>query len=134
MGRPKGAPFRLRRSERVRFRNWLLAVALLLPFAAKAQPFQGFYIGAGAGDNLPEHYPVGSGQLSPHGGFGGVGSVGYVLGNGFRFEVEGNYREAPLHVNNALYSNGGHVDTYGAMANVLFDMDVGIPWIFPYVG
>ncbi len=32
----------------------LLATALLAaPLAARAQPFQGLYIGAGAGDNLP---------------------------------------------------------------------------------
>ncbi len=38
----------------------------------------------------------------PHGGFAGLGSVGYGLGNGFRFEVEGNYREAPLHATNHI--------------------------------
>jgi len=26
------------------------------------------------------------------------------------------------------------VHTYGLMANVLYDMDIGVPWLFPYVG
>ncbi len=32
----------------------------------------------------------------PKGGAVGLGSVGYALGNGFRFEIEGNYRWAGL--------------------------------------
>ena len=127
----------------MRFRNWLLAIALLVPFAAKAQPFQGLYVGAGAGVYWPEditvHTAVASAPrptLSPSVGFGAVASVGYALGNGFRFEIEGNYRHANI-------SNGagpgsptfsGTLRTYGALANVLFDMDIGVPWIYPYVG
>jgi OmpA-OmpF porin, OOP family len=120
----------------MRFRGGLLALALsVAPLAAGAQPFQGLYIGAGAGYNLPENDPLqNGGQLQPHGGFVGLGSIGYALGNGFRFELEGNYREAPLIASNSLYSNTGHLHTYGAMANVLFDMDIGVPWLYPYVG
>jgi opacity protein-like surface antigen len=120
----------------MRFRDGLLALALVtVPLAAEAQPFQGLYIGAGAGYNLPENDPLqGGGQLQPHGGFVGLGSIGYALGNGFRFELEGNYREAPLVASNSQYSNTGHLHTYGAMANVLFDIDIGVPWLYPYVG
>ena len=66
----------------------------------------------------------------------GVGSVGYALGNGFRFELEGNYRTADISrgTGPGLSSFSGTAQTYGAMANVLFDMDVGLPWLYPYVG
>jgi OmpA-OmpF porin, OOP family len=121
----------------MRFRNVLAAMALLaMPLVSQAQPIQGLYIGAGAGYNLPENIGEsgGFGQIMPHGGFAGLGSVGYGLGNGFRFEAEGNYREAPLHVANAFFSTSGKIQTYGAMANVLFDMDIGFPWLYPYIG
>ena len=86
----------------MRFRSLCLVMALLaLPFAAQAQPFQGLYIGAGAGVYWPESINVqtavlGSSrtQLDPSVGFAGLASVGYALGNGFRFELEGNYRTA----------------------------------------
>ena len=121
----------------MRFRSLSLAFAALLaaPLAAQAQPFQGLYVGAGAGYNLPENYPLAGGAaLEPRGGFVGLGSVGYALGNGFRFELEGNYRHADLGRTNLTSSSSGTFQTYGVMANVLFDIDVGIPLIFPYVG
>jgi OOP family OmpA-OmpF porin len=115
----------------------LAAIAVALPLAAQAQPVTGLYIGAGAGYNLPENPSVtGGGHILPGGGFAGLGSVGYGLGNGFRFELEGNYREAPLPAesNATLSSNSGNLHTYGAMANVFFDMDVHLPWLYPYIG
>jgi OmpA-OmpF porin, OOP family len=122
----------------MRLRSASLAIGLLAaPLAAKAQPFQGLYIGGAAGYNLPENDPIAhDGLIKPGGGFAGIGSVGYGLGNGFRFEVEGNYREAPLPaISNALISgNSGHLHTYGAMANVFFDFDIGLPWLYPYIG
>ncbi len=127
----------------MRFRSCWLAIALLLPFAAQAQPFQGLYIGAGAGLYWPEDITVQTAvasasrpTLSPSLGFGAVGSVGYALGNGFRFELEGNYRHADI-ANGAGPGSptfSGSLQTYGALANVLFDMDIGVPWIFPYIG
>jgi OmpA-OmpF porin, OOP family len=120
----------------MRFRSLALAIALLAaPLAAEAQPFHGLYIGAGAGYNLPENDPLGSGgQLEPHGGFVGLGSAGYALGNGFRFELEGNYRQADLGRTTAAFSTSGSFQTYGIMANALFDIDVGASWIYPYIG
>jgi outer membrane protein OmpA-like peptidoglycan-associated protein len=120
----------------MRFRSLLLVMALLAaPLAAAAQPFQGLYVGAGAGYNLPENYPLAiGGALQPRGGIAALGSVGYALGNGFRFEIEGNYRHADLGHTDLASSSSGTFQTYGVMANVLFDIDVGIPWIFPYVG
>jgi OmpA-OmpF porin, OOP family len=116
---------------------FLAAVATALPLAAQAQPVTGLYVGGGAGYNLPENPPLESGgHILPGNGFAGLGSVGYGLGNGFRFELEGNYREAPLPaVSTALIaSNSGNLHTYGAMANAFFDMDIGVPWLYPYIG
>jgi OOP family OmpA-OmpF porin len=120
----------------MRLRNISLATALLaVPFAAEAQPFQGLYVGAGAGYNLPENYPLANGgQLQPRGGFVGLGSVGYALGNGFRFELEGNYRQAQLGNTTAAATTSGNVHTYGILANALYDIDIGVPWIYPYIG
>jgi opacity protein-like surface antigen len=120
----------------MRFSRLSLAVALLAtPLVAQAQPFQGLYIGAGAGYNLPVNYPLSRGaQLQPHGGFVGLGNAGYALGNGFRFEVEGNYRQGHLGNTTFAGTTSGSVQTYGVLVNALFDIDVGSPWIYPYIG
>jgi OOP family OmpA-OmpF porin len=128
----------------MRFRSLPLAIALSVPaLAAEAQPFQGLYVGAGAGYNLltaVDAQPNVSGApgttIHPSGGVIALGSVGYGLGNGIRFELEGNFRQAngtgvsspvPQTINSTLR-------TYGVMANALFDMDIGVPWLFPYLG
>lgn len=120
----------------MRSRTLCLTMAFAgVAFAAKAQPFQGLYIGAGAGYNLPENWSSSRVTVAePKGGAVGLGSVGYALGNGFRFEIEGDYRWAGLKHTGLAASTSGSVQTYGAMANVLFDIDVGAPWIYPYIG
>jgi hypothetical protein len=43
----------------MRYPTPLLALACLaVPLVARAQPFQGLYVGAGAGYNLPENVPL----------------------------------------------------------------------------
>ena len=127
----------------VRFQRWL-------------QPVTEVYIGAGAGGNFLQSetvteafsqraysVPVGGGRSITEPGENGssrsnynfdaggvaVGSVGYGLGNGLRLEVEGddryNQRSAATHLNQ---------QTFGPMVNVLYDIGVGSPDIFPYVG
>ncbi len=52
-------------------------------------------------------------------------------------EVEGNYRNDPLqHFRGTRFPTvaGGSEESYGAMANVLFDMDIGKSWLYPYFG
>ena len=129
----------------MRYRTLSLAVALLAaPIAVQAQPFHGIYIGAGAGYNLPNAIgattnlvlPSTSTDLKTTGGFVGLASVGYALGNGMRFEIEGNYRRG--NVNGAtgplVTDATGKLQTYAVMANALFDLDVGVPWLYPYLG
>ena len=119
-----------------------LAVAAL-PLAVQAQPVQGVYVGLGAGVYWPGNIDVtvpGGGtpspRLDPSVGFGAVGSVGYGLGNGFRFEVEGNYRQASISHGRGpgTPSFSGSLRTYGVMANALYDLDIGVPWLYPYLG
>jgi outer membrane protein OmpA-like peptidoglycan-associated protein len=128
---------------------WLVAAALLTalalaPDAARAQPFRGLYVGAGAGVDIPEEIRIGTPlptsprlTLQSSTGFVGVGSVGYGLGNGFRFELEGNFRQNSLSSLSGTpfpTAASGKLQTYGAMANVLFDIDIGFPWLYPYLG
>ena len=122
-------------------RGGLLAMAwLAAPIAAGAQPIQGLYIGGAAGYNLPENPTASnahsSGDIRPGGGFVGLGNIGYGLGNGIRFELEGNYRDAPLPAISGpvIASNSGNLRTYAVMANALYDLDIGLPWLYPYLG
>jgi OOP family OmpA-OmpF porin len=119
----------------------------LLSRPAAAQPFQGVYLGAGAGYHITNDvraapFPAsalgGTGlRLRTNGGFAGLGSLGYGFGNGWRLELEGSARLNNLgHLNGTPFptSPGGSLQTYALMANALFDLDVRSPWIYPYVG
>ena len=142
----------------------LAATILATPVAASAQPVTGLYVGAGAGVNWisnPEKWDI-SGSAAPgnfgltnnttitnagkanfHTGWAGVGSLGWGFGNGFRAEIEGNYRANEV---DSIRGNlapvgrtGGFQYTYGVMANVLYDFDfanfgMGQSIFQPYVG
>jgi outer membrane protein OmpA-like peptidoglycan-associated protein len=122
----------------------VLALLAVAPSRSWAQPFQGIYIGAGAGLDVPERIRITTPQpTSPRqelvlsNGVVGVASVGYGMGNGFRFELEGNFRNNSLaHLIGTSFptASSGNVRTYGVMANVLFDIDIGFPWLYPYIG
>ncbi|GAN77400.1 OmpA family protein [Acidisphaera rubrifaciens] len=126
----------------------LLATALAaMPAVAWAQPFQGVYVGLGGGYNWRDEIdtktpasPFALGnqvRLNDANGYVGLGSIGYGFGNGLRLEVEGNFRgsEAGGFAGTAFpTTGGGRVQTYGGMVNALFDMDIGLPWLYPYIG
>jgi outer membrane protein OmpA-like peptidoglycan-associated protein len=135
------------------FKKALLAATVMaLPLAAQAQPITGVYVGAGAGFNQNMNADVTSNSNFAAGvtnaqrkasiefdeGFGGVISVGYGFGNGLRAEIEGNYRQNDVDtmkagVGGRLPGISGTVRTYGAMANVLFDVPMALP-VTPYIG
>ncbi len=144
----------------MKLRSTLLAATVLVaPVAAKAQSISGLYIGAGAGANfmmderiqsvtLPALAPgagtvgINKAKVRLDTGFVGVASIGYGLGNGLRFEVEGGYRSNKFdraRVNGAQASAGGNENKYTAMVNVLYDLDLtamggpALP-VVPYVG
>ena len=124
----------------------LAATILAAPAAVLAQPIEGLYIGAGAGGNYLQQERV---QASPGLGLApkrlstdiggvGVGSVGYGFGNGLRLEIEGNVRHNRIREISGFTSgptaSGGDQFAYGGMVNALFDMDIGLNWLYPYFG
>jgi len=125
-----------------------LAAALLGVCAAGtalAQPVSGPYVSLGGGINQPQDEKLNvSGQpafvpdsrLRFDVGPVGSGAIGYGFGNGFRLEVEGDWRQNDVQswVNPLPAFVHGHSNNYGALANVIFDMDVGANWIYPYFG
>jgi opacity protein-like surface antigen len=113
--------------------------------AVQAQPIQGFYVGGGAG--LRMAFPARATSLEPGvpGTFElreGIGyntqlSIGYALGDGWRFELEGTYgRGGVASVASTPYpaASSGSVRNLGFMANALFDMDVRSSYVYPYLG
>jgi outer membrane protein OmpA-like peptidoglycan-associated protein len=129
-------------------RGTVLATLLLAaPSAAFAQPIEGLYLGAGAGLHAPQNpritalspgFGTGKLHLGEGYGFSALGGIGWGLGNGFRFEIEGDFSRSSIRQLNGTpfptASSGGHVNTYGVMANAIFDMDIGFSWVYPYLG
>jgi outer membrane protein OmpA-like peptidoglycan-associated protein len=124
-----------------------LFAPVMAPVLAHAQPVTGPYVSLGAGIVVPdnEHYKYNApyegeaGHLDFRQGFSLDGSVGYGLGNGLRFEVEINDSKISGNKSKDSYlgTTGlkGAVYTYGALANVLYDLPIALPVpIFPYVG
>jgi len=128
-------------------RNLLLAAsAIALPTIASAQPVTGPYVSLGAGVDFLQNEvtrpasPFFSGPAQSQNyrfapGYAGEVSVGYGLGNGFRFEVEGDYANNHLNsVGNATpVRSGGYVQQYGGFVNGIYDFDLGLP-VMPYIG
>ena len=131
----------------MRYRGALLATAILAaPFAASAQPISGLYVNGNAGFDLLQNVevtPIGPGfgpgykRIQPGAGFTGIGAVGWAFGNGLRLELQGDYIQ-----NNIRHFNGtpfptaatNNLQTYGVMGNAVFDLDIGMPFLYPYLG
>ena len=123
-----------------------LAVLALSSGTAKAQPLTGPYISLGAGLHAPQNpkatvygpgWGTGNVHLNQGYGFNSELAIGYGIGNGFRFEVEGNFMRSNVRSFGGTpfpTAASGHVRTWGVMGNALYDLDVGSPWIFPYLG
>lgn len=126
-------------------RAMLAAAVLSMPAAAMAQPITGPYISLGAGLSAPQNPKLTSGpeygtsqiKLDEGYGFNSELALGYGIGNGFRFEIEGDFLRSNIrHVLNPAFpmDTSGTIRTWGAMGNVLYDMDIGSPYIYPYLG
>ncbi|MCA3390522.1 MAG: OmpA family protein [Roseomonas sp.] len=129
------------------FKKTLLAAAAVvaLPVLAQAQPVNGLYLGAGFGTNRLMETDVtfkgGNNTNDFSWGYVGVLSLGWGFGNGFRVELEGNYRSndvTDVKLGGSLKGPGatGTVTSYGAMANILYDINLGgmLGGLTPYVG
>ena len=136
------------------FRSALLATTLLaLPVVAQAQPIAGFYVGAAAGVNwLMETdadistqarsvMPNRNGTMDYSTGFVGLVNAGYGYGNGLRTEVEFSYRENEVNsisgypgtLTNPIRTSGTST-SYTVMLNALYDIDLGLGFMTPYIG
>ena len=78
-------------------RSALLAATMVaLPLVANAAPVDGLYVGLGAGINIMQNEKITantqSGSISSKIGPVVVLGLGYGFGNGFRAEIEGNFR------------------------------------------
>ena len=128
----------------------LVLMTSLIANDAQAQPISGLYIGASGGVNFLQDERIrgfitpgvsgtqlSAAQLSYKTGYVGLASLGYGFGNGVRLELEGsarsNDRKFPALPAGVTNQSGSEMK-YGAMANVLFDLDVRSPYIFPYLG
>jgi OmpA-OmpF porin, OOP family len=110
----------------------LAAAQLPLPSLEPAPPLNGLYIGAGAGFNWLQNQHLinaagtaANAALQSRYGWAGVGSLGYALPNGLRFEIEGDYRNNQFsHGRDFGFpaGAGGREIKYGPMFNVLYDM------------
>ncbi len=122
-------------------------LALGVATSAHAQPIQGLYIGAAGGANfldtertLSLKTTTGIAVAKPgqpanyQTGWAALGSVGYAFGNGFRVEVEGSGRANTRSFAPGAGAASGSETKTGAMANVVFDMDIGSRYVFPYLG
>lgn len=132
----------------MRYRGAALATALLaMPLAAAAQPVTGPYVSGAIGGIFPQNSRITPGAPSIDGaghlrldrnwGIDGEAAIGYGMGNGFRFEIEGDFMRNGIHEMARLpfaASHTGVLRNYGVMVNALYDMDIGQPHIFPYVG
>jgi len=127
------------------FRSVLLAAAAtILPLAAaNAQAIDGLYVGGGAGVNImqSEDFQVrsgggsASGSAKPDVGPTVVLSLGWGFGNGFRAEVEGDYRQNNGFKDPKGFSTvGGDEQKAGVMVNAFYDFVGAVPMVTPYIG
>jgi len=95
---------------------------------------RGFYIGLGLGANFQEDSNVRGGgadaTASYDTGFAGVGSLGYAMGNGWRFEVEPGYRRNELDTIGGATAHG-HLTLMTLMANAIYDVPFRVPGNLP---
>lgn len=138
----------------MKFRSTLMASLMIAPASlvyagrAAAQPVAGPYVSLNGGYNIASAikaknlYSQGVSQpnaanLIFKNGYDVEGAVGYGFNNGWRVEIEGDYIRN--NANKAKYlgvagGESGHLRRYGVFTNGIFDMDVGLPWLYPYLG
>jgi OOP family OmpA-OmpF porin len=115
------------------------------------QPATGPYVSLGAGVNImtPQNYSIPNGAAPALPGtartgheifrpdYAGTIGIGYGLGNGLRVELDGDFfrNNVKKQDDNFLGQSraAGGVNTYGAIANVFYDIPVPFP-VRPYVG
>ena len=136
----------------MRLKNAVLAATFIVaPLSSQAQPANptpvtGLYVSLGAGANLlmDEHLVNATGtasdaKLRSRIGPAAVVALGYGLGNGLRFELEGDYRNNRFSQGRNFgvpTAAGGNEVKYGPMVNALYDLTglIPFPYAAPYAG
>jgi len=136
----------------MKLRTVLLAATVgVLPAVASAQPVDGLYIGAMGGYNIVQDAdlsfspatPAGTNEVTFDGGWAAIGRIGWGFGEvtpgvGVRVELEGNYRSNDVDGITtggvAATSASGTQQTYGFMVNAIADFDLGLGFLYPYLG
>ncbi len=130
--------------------RFICAFATIVPIAgvglpALAQPVTGPYLGAagGATFNTPLRSTTDNTRIDTAVGAIGSADAGWGFGNGLRAEIEGLYADNSINSIRTLRTDGyleplknptGSFRNYGALANVIYDLQLpGLP-IVPYLG
>jgi outer membrane protein OmpA-like peptidoglycan-associated protein/outer membrane protein W len=133
----------------MKLRNALLVATMFAaPAAALAQPVTGPYISLGVGATYLDRQDLNQVNIPALGAFSygsatnghiktdvdvmGSAAFGYGLGNGFRLELQGDYRQNKLKSFGGLGAAGDQ-QQYEGYLNVLYDFDLGLP-VVPYIG
>jgi outer membrane protein OmpA-like peptidoglycan-associated protein len=124
----------------------LAASCAIVPVLAQAQTQIGPYVSIGAGINVQPDETINSDpqiadfahrSVTFNPGFAGEASFGYGFANGLRLDVEADYNSAKVKGisgdDASILRAGGLEERSGGMFNVLYDFNVGLPFI-PYVG
>src|SRR5690606_40748246 len=99
----------------------------------------GPYVGLGGGLNIQRDTDVTGpgfdGSIDSHLGWAGLVTLGYRHRSGLRGEIEGGYRRNNVDeiTDCAACGSDGFTQAWSAMANLLYDFDVGWP-VRPYIG
>jgi len=116
-----------------------VAMAQLSNFSTPAVQPASFYIGVFGGAAFPLDSQI-SGPQVPSGsratwdtGWLAGGTVGYIVGNGLRVELEGAYRQASIDQLYGVRASNGRISNITAMGNVLYDINTGT-FVTPYIG
>jgi outer membrane protein OmpA-like peptidoglycan-associated protein len=136
----------------MKLRTALVAATMLAaPAVAFAQPITGPYVSLGVGANIYDTQKLSSittpdgarykvdgslGQLKTDADIIGGGAVGWGFGNGFRVEVEGDYRQNALRSINGLHASGTE-EQWSGFVNGYYDFDLtpyGLPGLAPFIG
>jgi hypothetical protein len=152
-----------KREKKIMLRKVLLVTTILtVPLAAEAQtpptePVTGLYVSAAGGFNIKTNPSVNNVVSNTRGGvflntpnaslstkLGGAAAaaIGFGLGNGLRFEIEGDYRgnsfsntSATNRFNNGISTGAsGSERLSGPMVNAVYDFNNLVPYVTPYLG
>lgn len=140
----------------MKLKTTLLAAATTLAIAPAAYAGDGIYGAIGAGinymhpDNDVSNDSVGGAapytfdsEADYNNGIGIYVALGKHIGNGFRAELEGSYRNNDIRhiaVKGPVYSGfppstiSGDTKTYGVMANLIYDFEGLSDFVTPYLG